>query len=100
METIVNILQSNLLIGIILFLVIIPVYHRMGLLGWLFGKNGGSKLENKIDELQRHYNDETTQALGRIEDAIKDGFNEANRKLDDVGKDLIYLKAKQNGTHR
>lgn len=94
---------SNLsIIQLLILGIVIAILQRSGVdvLGFvqkMFIKKNGNKLEEKMTHLEEHFNNELTSALGRIESAVKEGFLETNRKLDDMGKDLIYLKAKQNG---
>ena len=69
METLVQTLDKNLIIGLLLLLVIFPVYYKMGLLNWIVGKGNDGKpkikddLSSKMTQLQQHYNHDTTRDL-------------------------------------
>ena len=98
METLLNILQSNFLIGIILLVVVIPLYTKMGILDFFLKKNGknGNKpedLANQVAEFlaTNHFHN----IISDIAD-LKRWQEEENKILTEVVILLRDIKEKHN----
>jgi len=84
METLIAILEKNILLGILVLLVVVPVYYKIGLLNWITGKgNGEAKdktgdnkdLSSQMSRLAQHYNHDTTTLLQKILDNQRETQN-------------------------
>ena len=87
MNELASILNSNIMVGFILLFLVVPLYFKLGILDRFFGKNGKNPVETKMEHLEKHFNDELTSALTRIEKKLD--------KLDEINEGIIWLKAKQ-----
>lgn len=64
-----NILNSNLLIGLIFLVVIVPMYYSLGIPP--FGKKKEEKEDSRIDELEKHAL-VANHEMGEVKDTLKD----------------------------
>ena len=87
METIINLLENNLLLGLILFLIIIPLYSKLGLLDWIMGKKNGNGTSQ--ESLNQNFRND-----------IKELFSHsdiANKEMGDVNTKLAVIDTRLNG---
>lgn len=87
MENIIQVLDKNLLIGLLVLLVIFPVYYKMGLLNWITGRSNGKEntdLSSQMTKLREHYNHDTTRDLQSIiqkQDLMHDSLKNIENRL-------------------
>ena len=71
MENLINILDENLMIGLVVLLLIVPIYYKMGLLGFLFGKNKDTISTNERDIRDGNFQIDISRELGGIHEKLK-----------------------------
>ena len=90
MEGIINILESNLVVGFLLLGFIVPLYVKLGIFDKFFGKkNGNEEIKEKLESLETNHIHELKDALERIERRLE--------RLDDISENIAFIKAKING---
>lgn len=101
MDNILTILNSNLIIGLLFFLVIVPVYHRLGLLSWLLGKT-----ENKQEDRQENTNTDVQKQIiiltehARVANEemgeIQRDFRVMRESFTEVQKDIAFIRGQMS----
>ena len=91
-DSLFNLLNSNLLIGFIILVVIIPLYVKTGVFDKLWGKNGKNGKNKEIEELKIQLSDlqdNHLHELGEKLDRLIDKMEEHNKMEFEV---LFILK--------
>jgi hypothetical protein len=70
-ENLITILDKNLIIGLIVLVVIVPVYYKMGLLNWLTGKSGESIRDDFRHARDGDFQIDISRELGAIHEKMK-----------------------------
>lgn len=93
MESILSFIGVHFLETLVLVL-IVALFFKETLAPWINSKLGiepsndlarnAVKLQNSMDDLKIHFNDETTRLLTEIQVNMREGFKELNRKCDDM----------------
>ena len=86
--------SSAALIGLLVVLAVPNLKKK------IFGNgngHGSEELKTMMRELQHHYNDETTEILKDIKEAIKEHDAKEIPLLNDIKTGIEIIKVKQNG---
>ena len=66
-----DLLEKDLILGLITLIVIIPLYYKMGLLNWLTGKkNGNGKINHvkeKLEEIEENHLAHVQQGIDKLD---------------------------------
>ena len=93
-----NSFTEYLIIGLVLLL--FGRDYIPAILGKFLGvkvNGNGKDIAERMGKLELHFNEETTEGLKRIEDAIVRGFEKQEEKLDHINEGIIHIKARLNG---
>lgn len=71
------------------------ILSRFGIIKKVNGN--GKDIAERMGKLELHFNEETTEGLKRIEDAIVRGFEKQEEKLEHINEGIIHIKARLNG---
>ena len=97
MQELITTLDTNLIIGLLVLLVIIPIYYKIGLLNWLTGKSKSDVSDDKRHTRGDNFYLDISRELGGVHEKLKvlpeiktevkriaDHVNTQNHRLDKV----------------